>query len=239
MRLLLVVATLFVILLVLFTGDQSSAQIGGNVDTDTALTIPSNLVNGDSITINSMTTFVGGPVFNGHTTFYHINDIRVKGDTDFGTSISITDPTFQFDVSSSMTLRVIRIPIISISTDAVIKWNISESVGPVLAEGEININELLYMQQLGNLMLVLGSLQSDDLNNDNKYASGITLTTGSYKITLSQSLVLDFESKASNTYQGVYAYENDILQNTYSQLYLMGGSHRERIATVNGAASSS
>ncbi|OLS19124.1 MAG: hypothetical protein HeimC2_42610 [Candidatus Heimdallarchaeota archaeon LC_2] len=137
-----------------------------------------------------------------------------------------------------MTLRAIRIPINSISTDAVIKWNISDNVGTVLAEGEININEQLYMQQQGSLMIVIGSLQSDDLNNDNKYASGIFLTTGRYKITLSQSLVLDFESKASNTYQGVYSYENDILQNTYPQLYLMGGSHRERSATVNGAASS-
>ncbi|OLS19122.1 MAG: hypothetical protein HeimC2_42600 [Candidatus Heimdallarchaeota archaeon LC_2] len=67
-----------------------------------------------------------------------------------------------------MTLRAIRIPINSISTDAVIKWNISDNVGTVLAEGEININEQLYMHQQGSLMIVIGSLQSDDLNNINR-----------------------------------------------------------------------
>ncbi|OLS19121.1 MAG: hypothetical protein HeimC2_42580, partial [Candidatus Heimdallarchaeota archaeon LC_2] len=56
----------------------------------------------------------------------------------------------------------------SISTDAVIKWNISDNVGTVLAEGEININEQLYMHQQGSLMIVIGSLQSDDLNNINR-----------------------------------------------------------------------
>lgn len=239
MRLSLVVTTLFIFIMLLLTGESSSAQIGGSVHTDTVMTIPSNLVNGDSVTVTSTTTFTGGPVFYGQTTLYHLDDVRVKGDTDFGTSISLTDPTFELGVSNSMTLRVIRIPIISISTDSVLRWNISDSSDSVLAEGEMNSNQLIHMQEQGSLMIVIGSIQSDDIKNDNKYASGVSLSSGTYKVSISQNSELDLQAKASNTYAGLYAYDDGILQTEYPQLYLMGGSHSERVNTIGGVASTS
>ncbi|MCE7734917.1 MAG: hypothetical protein GPJ54_08580, partial [Candidatus Heimdallarchaeota archaeon] len=230
--------TTLVVFLLFLSLDSTSAQIGGGFDTDTSLTIPSNLKEGDSVTVTSTTTFTSGPVFFGQTTFYHLADIRVKGETDLGTTISITDPTLEFSVSSAMILRAIRIPITSISADSVLDWSIYDSGPTLIADGEINTDELIFANQEGGLMIVIGSLQSDDSNDDNKYASGISLTSGAYSIRLSQSTVLDFSAAASSSYQGVYAYENSILQNTYPQLYLMGGSHRERISVVNGEASS-
>ncbi|MCE7736732.1 MAG: hypothetical protein GPJ54_17755 [Candidatus Heimdallarchaeota archaeon] len=230
--------TTLVVFLLFISLDSTSAQIGGGLDTDTTLSIPSNLEDGDSVTVTSTTTFASGPVFFGQTTFYHLDDIRIKGATDIGTSISITDPTLEFSVGFAMTLRAIRIPITTISIDSVLDWVILDSGSTVIADGEINPDELNFANQEGNLMVVIGSLQSDDSNDDNKYASGISLTSGTYSITLSQSSVLDFTASASSSYQGVYSYENSILQNTYPQLYLLGGSHRERVSVINGAASS-
>ncbi|MHA2100515.1 MAG: hypothetical protein ACW99A_17710, partial [Candidatus Kariarchaeaceae archaeon] len=238
MKLSLVVAIVFLFLF--FNSlDSTTALLGGNVETQTSLIIPTDLTGGESVTISSTTTFVGGPVFLGETTFYYLPELEVVGSHDYGTSLSITNPTMEFSISNSMTLRVIKIPINSISVDSVLSWFLTLPDGLVLADGEIGVNELTYMQQHGEIMIVIGSIQSDDILNDNKYASGISLTAGSYRINMSQPTILDYSVKASNTYQGVYAFEDGVIQNTYPQLQLLGGTHRERKTIINGVASSS
>ncbi|MHA2172695.1 MAG: hypothetical protein ACXAB7_22710, partial [Candidatus Kariarchaeaceae archaeon] len=238
MRLSLVVAITFTILF-LVSNDPTSAYLGGNVETDTVLTIPPSISAGDDITIKSTTTFSSGPVFLGHTTFYYLSNNYVIGTQEYGVQVSLTDPTIEFTINNAMTLRVLKIPIISMSTDSVLSWFITETDGTVLADGEISVLELEDMQQQGDIMIAIGSLQSDDLPNDNKYSSGISLTTGSYRINMSQPTSFDYVAKASSTSQGTYAHDDGVVQPYYPQIQLFSGSHRERVATTNGEASTS
>ena len=139
---------LFIVLFlsVLISFHSTNALVGGPGMTITVLSVPSEIQDGDTITINSTTSLQSGgfpPM--GEVTFLKISDQMTLGPNTDGTMTPVTVPVIKFRPYESFTLHAIHIPISNVENivGPAFYWYLYDNLSaPALVEGQIHKNSI-------------------------------------------------------------------------------------------------
>jgi len=161
---------LFIVLFlsVLISFHSTNALVGGPGMTITLLSVPSEIQDGDTITINSTTSFQSGgfpPM--GEVTFLKISDQMTLGPNTDGTMTPVTVPVIKFRPYESFTLHAIHIPISNVENivGPAVYWYLYDNLSaPALVEGQIHKNSIDKMITEENLLITIGTFQTDPVN---------------------------------------------------------------------------
>ena len=146
--------------------NNSAGNYGGSFSSQTTLSLPSTADKGDVVTVTTTTTDGSNPVPLGDLVMMQLLENEILGPSTDGSSIDLNNPVFEFSPSASITLRTIRIPIIDITNvnqiTTSIQWKLSETMsGTPLIIGDLDKNELDDMIMGRNLLLTIGTFQTD------------------------------------------------------------------------------
>ena len=187
------------ILVLLSTNLQGSGLVGGGIETFTTLSVPSSINDGQNVTISTTTnTSSGGIPPLGAVNFIIVNDEVQIGPNDDGSTISADLPVIRFLPHKDFTLYGIHIPITTIANFVgnSIAWSIHDNPDEnSLISGDINVNDANKMISDGNLLITLGTIQTEPEN----WTSGFNLSAWNpYYLKLS-SVSATFHFPASTT----------------------------------------
>ena len=218
----------FLIALILTT-NSGNAAVGGPTQTFTVLSDPGSLNPGDTVTINSTTTTQGGgtPAL-GDVTFLKISDLMTLGPVSDGSTTSATLPVVKFTPYEDFTTLAIGLPVSNITNIGAlyISWQIFDDLnGSSLIEGQINKNSVEKMITEENLLITIGTFQTDPVN----WSTGFDLTAGVDYFLKLDGLNANFEIKTSNIPSSAVSLSDDVTELFENpQITLYGGQNLGR-----------
>jgi len=222
---------LLIILLAVLFIQSGTAAVGGPTPTITALSVPGSITPGDIIIVNSTTTLQGGgfPLL-GDVIFLKISDNMTLGPASDGSVTSATLPVIKFTPYDNFNLLAIGLPIENITDIAAlsVSWSIYDDLNAsALIEGQINKNIIAKMISEENLLITIGSFQTDPVD----WTNGFDLTAETDYFLKLDGLNANFAIKTSNTASTAVSLSDDatLLFET-PQLTLYSGQNLGRTA---------
>ena len=190
---------LLIVLLAVLFSQSGTAAVGGPTPTFTALSVPGSMTPGDVIIVNSTTTLQGGgfPLL-GDVTFLKISENMTLGPASDGSVTSATLPVIKFTPYDNFNLLAIGLPIKNITDIAAlsVSWSIYDDLNAsALIEGQINKNIIAKMISEENLLITIGSFQTDPVD----WTNGFDLTAETDYFLKLDGFNANFAIKTSNT----------------------------------------